>query len=46
MEILIRSFDWENLSKMERFYGLTGRREKRNETGDHPVGRRELAGLS
>ena len=25
MEILIRSFDWENLPKMGRFYGLTGR---------------------
>ena len=34
MEILIRRFDWENLSQMGRFYGLMGRlgEMKRNGT--------------
>ena len=33
MEILIRSFDWENLSKMGRFYGLTGRLGEMKQNG-------------
>ena len=41
MEILIRSFDWENLSKMGRFYGLTGRlgEMKRNRRSSRRTGR-------
>ena len=41
MEILIRSFDWENLSKMGRFYGLTGRlgEMKRNGRSSRRTGR-------
>ena len=33
MEILIWSFDWENLSKMGRFYGLTGRLREMRQNG-------------
>ena len=33
MEILIRSFDWENLSKMGRFYGLTGKLGEMKQNG-------------
>ena len=41
MEVLIRSFDWENLSKMGRFYGLTGRlgEMKRNRRSSRRTGR-------
>ena len=33
MEILIWSFDWENLSKMGRFYGLTRRLGEMRQNG-------------
>ena len=41
LEILIRSFDWENLPKMGRYYGLTGRvgEMKRNGKSSRRTGR-------
>ena len=41
LEILIRSFDWENLPKMGRYYGLTGRvgEMKRNRKSSRRTGR-------